>query len=276
MTGPRSAGLKTGPLFSLIFPTYNAASFIASTWDAVGQFLQNAGESWEILFVCDGCTDDTPARLTELIRQDVRNRPEQIRLVSYSGNRGKGYAVRQGLQAARGQWRLFTDVDLAYRFQDVLQVAATLKSGADVAIGSRLHPESRVVVPTRYQGYLYRRQLQSLVFSTVVRRLLPLTQLDTQAGLKGLSARAVRLLCPLLECDGFGFDCEMLVLCRRLRIQVAEVPVTMQYDGQPTTTGWIALPQMLREIWQVRQRWKTTKVLPVVFPSEEWADRQAA
>lgn len=272
MTGPGSAGMTNGPQFSLIFPTYNAASFLASTWDSVSRFLHSAGASWEVLFVCDGCTDNTLARLTHLIQHG----PKQIRLLSYPDNRGKGHAVRRGLQAAQGRWRLFTDVDLAYRFEDILGVAETLKAGADVAIGSRLHPESRVIVPTRYQGYLYRRQLQSLVFSTLVRRLLPLTQLDTQAGLKGLSARAVRLLCPLLECDGFGFDCELLVMCRRLRIPVVEVPVTMQYDGQPTTTGWSALPQMLREIWQVRQRWKTTKVLPVVFPSNDWADRQAA
>jgi dolichyl-phosphate beta-glucosyltransferase len=272
MVGPRSACWTNGPTFSLIFPTYNAASFIDSTWNGVCEFLNTTDERWEVLFVCDGCTDDTPARLTEL----MQNGPRHVRLVSYPANRGKGYAVRRGLEAARGSWRLFTDVDLAYRFEDIAHVAATLKAGADVAIGARLHPESRVIVPTRYQGYLYRRQLQSLVFSAVVRCLLPLGQLDTQAGLKGLSARAVRLLCPLLECDGFGFDCELLVLCGRLGIQVVEVPVTMQYDGEPSTTGWRAFPQMLREIWQVRQRWKSTKVLPTVFTAEEWAERKAA
>ncbi len=288
MTGARSASSANGPLFSLIFPTYNAASLISSTWDAVGRFLQGAGRSWEVLFVCDGCTDGTAERLTELMRQKSRQKsrqesqqesqqePPQIRILSYPVNRGKGYAVRRGLEEARGQWRLFTDVDLAYRFEDVARVAATLQAGADVAIGARLHPESRVIVPTRYLGYLYRRQLQSLVFSALVRRLLPLKQRDTQAGLKGLSARAVRLLCPLLECDGFGFDCELLVLCRGMGIRTIEVPVTMQYDGEPSTTGWVALPQMLSEIWRVRQRWKTRKILPVAFPAEEWADRKAA
>jgi dolichyl-phosphate beta-glucosyltransferase len=272
MTGPRSASSANGPTFTLILPTYNAGSFIASTWESICEFLPTVRESWEILFVCDGCTDDTAARLTEMIPHG----PPSIRLLSYPVNRGKGYAVRRGLEAARGKWRLFTDVDLAYRFEDIVRVAATLQSGADVAIGARLHPESRVIVPTRYQGYLYRRQIQSLVFSTVVRRLLPLKQLDTQAGLKGLSARAVRLLCPLLECDGFGFDCELLVLCRRLRIPAVEVPVTMQYDGLPSTTSWRAFPQMLSEIWRVRQRWKKTRVLPVSFTAEEWADRKAA
>src|SRR5262249_18533699 len=160
----------TAPRYSLIFPVYNAGSFIASTWDAVRRFLAAAPESWEVLFVCDGCTDDTPAQLTDLIPQNSDN----VRLLSYAPNRGNGQAVRCGMAAAHAPWRIFTDVDLAYRFEDVQLLAETLRSGADVAIASRMHPESRVVVPTALYGYAYRRHLQSLLFSRIVRRMLPL------------------------------------------------------------------------------------------------------
>jgi glycosyltransferase involved in cell wall biosynthesis len=272
MVGPYPVRARTTPAFSLIFPTYNAAGFLDATWQAVEKFLRAGSGEWEVLFVCDGCTDDTSARLTERIAQG----PDHVRLISYPVNRGKGHAIRRGMEAARGQWRIFTDVDLAYRFEDILRIADTLRAGADVAIASRLHPDSRVVVPTRWQGYAYRRHFQSLIFSTLVRRLLPLSQRDTQAGLKGLSARAVRLLWPLWQCDGFGFDCELLVSCRSLGIPVAEVPVTMHYDGQASTTGWRSLPRILRDIWAVRQRWARTKVVPIVFPAEDWAERPAA
>src|SRR5262249_24043312 len=153
------------------------------TWDAVVRFLAGKGGSWEILFVCDGCADDTPARLTELLEHG----PANVRLLSYPVNRGKGHAVRRGLEAARGQWRIFTDIDLAYRVEDIERLAATLQAGAEVAIASRVHAESRVVVPTRWLGYAHRRQWQSLIFGTLVRRLLPVKQNDTQAGLKGFS-----------------------------------------------------------------------------------------
>ena len=52
-------------------------------------------------------------------------------------------------------------MDLAYGFDDVLRLAEVLWGGADVAIASRTHPESRLSVPVRLQGYAYRRHLQS-------------------------------------------------------------------------------------------------------------------
>lgn len=272
MIGPHHPPLRAAPQFSLIFPVYNAASVIAGTWDAVSRFLAEGRESWEVLFVCDGCTDDTAACLTELVARG----PGNIRLLSYAPNRGKGHAVRRGLEAARGQWRVFTDVDLAYRFDDVARLAGALRAGADVAIASRMHPESRVVVPTRLYGYAYRRHLQSLIFSTVVRRLLPLKQHDTQAGLKGLSARAARLLLPLLRCDGFCFDCELLAICARLGVPVAEVPVTMQYDAASSTIGWRAMARTVGELYEIRERWGVRRAVPVAIPAEEWALRPAA
>ena len=240
-----------GPDFSLIFPAYNAAGCVTATWDSLRQFLPHAPGSWEFLFVCDGCTDDTVERLQALMRQDVT---ANARLVNYGSNRGKGFAVRRGMQEARGRWRIFTDVDLAYRFDSIVRVAETLQGGAEVAIASRVHPDSRLVVPPTLQGYAYRRYLQSVIFSAVVRRLLPLSQRDTQAGLKGLSARAVQTLLPDLHCNGFGFDCELLSACQKHGMPVVEVPVTVNFDNRSSTTSWRSMRHMLREIWTIRRR----------------------
>src|SRR5262249_9390536 len=235
-----------GPLFSLVFPTYNPGAGLANTWQQVADFLASTSEPWEVLFVCDGCTDGTPQRLADLIAAGGLGR---ARMLSYARNRGKGYAVPRGLEAARGTWRLFTDVDLAYGFDDVLRVAEALRAGADAAIASRMHPGSRVVLPATLQGYAYRRHLQSRMFSGLVHLLLPLRQLDTQAGLKGITARLARLLLPHLRCDGFGFDCEFLTACARFDIAVAEVPVTMRYENRTSTTGARPMLRMLRELW---------------------------
>jgi dolichyl-phosphate beta-glucosyltransferase len=238
-----------GPTFSLIFPTYDAAAFIDQTWAKTARFLADAPESWEVLFVCDGCTDDTADRLDAL----TRGSGPAVRVVRYAENRGKGYAVRRGMLEAVGRYRLFTDVDLAYGFDDVVRVAHTLAAGAEAAIASRLHPESRLILPVGLHGYAYRRHLQSLVFSLLVRGILPLSQRDTQAGLKGLSAAAARLLLPGLTCDGFGFDCELLLACRRHGFPVREVPVTMSYENGTSTTSWRTVRRMLGELWAIRR-----------------------
>ncbi|HMC66490.1 MAG TPA: glycosyltransferase, partial [Gemmataceae bacterium] len=233
-------------------------------------FLQQTRQDWEIMFVCDGCTDGTPSRLVELAGADH----PQVRVLSHTPNRGKGYAVRRGLAAARGEWRLFTDVDLAYRFDDVLRVLHHLQAGADLAIACRLHADTRVTAPTRLLGYVYARHLQSLAFSALVRTLLPIQERDTQAGLKGMSARAARLLLPQLRCNGFGFDCELLMACRHHRLTVAEVPVHVRYDTSSSTTGMRAMSRMIRELLGIRRAWKAPTSPPeeVIAPPR----RQAA
>src|SRR5437868_572615 len=81
-------------------------------------------------------------------------------------------------------------------------------------------PASDVTMPVGLQGYIYRRHIQSQVFGALARLLLPLTQRDLQAGLKGLSARAAGLVLPHLRCDGFGFDCELLTACVRFGLAI--------------------------------------------------------
>ncbi len=268
MHGRRAERGRDEPRFSLVFPTYNPGPGIESVWAEVGRFLDRS-PGWEALFVCDGCTDGTPERLTEL----AAGAPYPVRVLRYSPNRGKGHAVRLGLAAAGGRWRLFTDVDLAYSFADVERVAAELQAGAEVAIASRTHRDSRLVLPPRLQGYAYRRHLQSLVFSAVARGLLPITQRDTQAGLKGMSARAAELILPRLRCDGFGFDCELLTACACLGLPVAEVPVWVRYEDRASTTGLGSMSRMLRELWRIRRAWRK---LPPPVPAEKSLQKEAA
>jgi len=252
MQPPNPARATVPGLTSLVFPAYNPGTLVERTWSEVQAFLRRAPGNWEMLFVCDGCTDGTAERLAEWTRAEA----DRVRVLRYAPNRGKGYAVRHGLMAARGQWRLFTDVDLAYGFDDILRVAATLRSGAAVAIASRLHPASRLLLPAALQGYAYRRHVQSLVFSRLVRLLLPLRQLDTQAGLKGLSASAANALLPHLRSEGFEFDCELLTACARFGLPVAEVPVCVRYEDALSTTTLQTAGQMLRALWKIRRTWK--------------------
>lgn len=247
-------------MISLVLPAYNPGPTIERTWRAVRQFLAARaarGDSWEAVIVLDGCTDDTTERLARL---RAEGDAAAIRTVNYLPNRGKGYAVRTGLLAARGAIRIFTDVDLAYPFDDVLRVVAAIESGAGVAIGSRAHPDSLMQLPAGLLGYAYRRTVQGRIFAAVARLLLPIANRDTQAGLKGMTATVAESLLPHLNCDGFGFDCELLTACARSGIAVTEVPVNVRYDTAVSTTGAWAGLRMLRELWRIRQSWRTKSV----------------
>jgi dolichyl-phosphate beta-glucosyltransferase len=239
-------------LISLVLPAYNPGPDIVHTFRRIRSFLRNAVQRWEVIFVCDGCADGTPERLEYLNRRAF----EPIRVLSYPKNRGKGFAVRTGLAAARGRWRIFTDVDLAYSLRDVERLANVLRAGADVAIASREHPDSEVIAPARLLAYANRRQLQGRAFGWLARRLLPLRQRDMQAGLKGLSAAAAECILPFLGRNGFGFDCELLTACHHFGISVAEVPVRVRFDSPRTSTGWVKALQMVWELFQIRGDWR--------------------
>src|SRR5437016_4490322 len=75
------------------------------------------------------------------LTQDLRDR---VRVLLHTPNRGKGFAVRRGLEEGAGAWLIFTDVDLPYGLEGVLRVAEKLKAGNDVVVASRLHPDSRL------------------------------------------------------------------------------------------------------------------------------------
>ncbi len=239
-------------LTSLILPTYNPGAAIAATWDALHGFLESADGRWEVIIVTDGSTDGTTERLTTWAKSSRM----PVRILSLITNRGKGYAVRQGLLAARGEFRLFTDVDLAYGFDEVAQLARALWAGHEVAIASRCHANSEMVLPPRLIGYLFRRHLQSEVFGALARRLLPIAQLDTQAGLKGMSAAVAERIVPRLRCDGFGFDCELLTACARFGIEVHEAPVRVRYQDAASTTGWRAVRRMIGDLLRIRRDWR--------------------
>jgi dolichyl-phosphate beta-glucosyltransferase len=260
-------------LKSLVLPAYNPGPLLERTFAAVLDFIRSRDPQWEVVFVLDGCTDGSEERLAELV-QDA-NEPA-IRVLSHSPNRGKGYAVRRGLLAANGRVRIFTDVDLAYGLDQVVDLAWALQSGAQVAIASREAPGSRVQLPFEMLSWALRRRMQSRVFGTIVRTLLPIQERDTQAGLKGMTAAVARALLPRLACDGFGFDCEFLTACHANDIPVRELAVDVSFDDAASTTGWKASVSMLRELLAIRRRWKE-KALTAHTPAAEPATvRRAA
>lgn len=261
-----------GALNSLILPTYNAKPLLAATTTTIERFLRRAGEPWEILFVCDGCTDGTAVWLEEW----AKGFGPQVRVIELPVNRGKGHAVRVGMTAARGDFRIFTDVDLAYGMEEVHKIVAALRGGADLAIATRTAPESELLLPAGMIGYVFARKFQSAVFSRIVRLILGIPFLDTQAGLKGMTAATADRLMPALRSNGFEFDCEWLAVAVRRGLTIAEVPVRVRYDrGGHSTTSAASLVRMLHGLWRIRRRVRRLEPVPLL-PTEATPRRVAA
>lgn len=205
----------TAPALSVVVPTLNEEGCIDEFLERVSRFLQSRGSSWEIVVVDDGSDDATVARVEQRIAVDPR-----VRLVRQQ-HRGKGAAVRRGMLAAQGAWRLMADADLSVSPDawSVLLDAAAERSPAAVIAGSREAPGARRI------GEPLTRHLIGRVFNSLVQFLvLPGIQ-DTQCGFKLFSADATRTLFPHLTIEGFAFDVELLFLARRAGFRIREVGV---------------------------------------------------
>jgi dolichyl-phosphate beta-glucosyltransferase len=250
---------------TLVLPTYKAAEFIESTMSRLRRFLGEHPD-WCVLFVCDGQADDTAKKLVPL----VEDLPNQVQIEAYDVNRGKGYALRRGLSMARTPYRVYTDVDLAYDPDEAIKILRLLESGADLAVANRASPESLFWMSPRDFPTIYRRHLMSRTFNWWLRRMLPISILDTQAGLKGISARAWEVLGPNITTDGFFFDVELLAWAGAARMRIDETPIFVKYID-PTTVrmvrdGW----NMIRATLKLRRKMRTGVTAALI---RQWKDQ---
>jgi len=247
LSAPARKGFS--PRATLVVPTYNAIAFIDQTVRRLRRFVAEHPD-WCVLFVCDGCSDDTPRRLTELLAEDTPG----LRVESYAENRGKGFALRRGLDLADTEYRFFTDVDLAYDPDEAIKLLGVLQQGFDLAVVNRVHADSRYLISPRDFPSIYKRHLMSRSFNWWLRKMLPITILDTQAGLKGMTAGAWQRLSPQMRTEGFFFDVELLARAGAAGLKTGEAPVRFSYVD-PTTVrmvkhGW----PMVFETLKLRKR----------------------
>jgi dolichyl-phosphate beta-glucosyltransferase len=236
------------PAVSLIIPVRNGAEFLPHTLRELQAFLA-CEPGAEVVLVDDGSAPRTAALLAGFACDQPR-----VRLLVHEINQGKGAAVARGMLAARGRVRVFTDADLAYPLDQLPRMCAAIETGADVAIACRVLRESRYLMSPTFFHYLYTRHLLSRAYNAVVRWTLLPGILDSQAGLKGFSARAAEVIFPRMTIRGFGFDVEALLIARRHGLRTAQVPVHFRYDSEPTTVrlardGGTLLSDLARIRW---------------------------
>lgn len=258
------------PSLSLVIPVYNAADQLPATLEAVDAFARRYPGTVEVLFVDDHSSEVE----TQLILEDFTRQRGYARLLRNATNRGKGYSVTRGMVAARGKYRVFTDVDLAYPLSEVHKIVSELEGGADVAIACRVLPESRYLMSPSFFHYLYTRHLMSRAFNKVVQAFLLPGILDTQAGLKGFTAEATQLCFSRTTIPGFGFDIEFLYIAQQHGLAIKQTAVSFRYDDEPTTMRFASdSRRMFIDIWRVRTNaWRGQYAVAntrFVFPVED-------
>jgi dolichyl-phosphate beta-glucosyltransferase len=202
---------------SIVIPAYNEERRLPQTMQLVLDWLARGPFAFrEVIVVDDGSRDGTAGVVEKFAKTSA-----WVRLARNPGNRGKGYAVRNGMSEAKGEWILYTDADLSTPIGEIVKLhQAAREQSAGVAIGSRAVDRSLVEV---HQPAM--RELSGRAFNLVMRAVTGLPFKDTQCGFKLYRADAARQIFPRQKQEGFSFDVEDLLIAKKLGVRAVEVPV---------------------------------------------------
>ena len=209
--------IQIPPLLTLVIPAFNEAARLPKSLSE----LKNHAASWdfpyEIVVVVEPGSDET----LELAKAAAKSFPE-LRVIGNSAHHGKGFAVRTGMLAGRGEILFFTDCDLSTPLPDLDRAIALFRAEPeiDIIVGSRKHPDSQIL---QHQSAM--RELMGNTFNRLVRALAGFKFLDTQCGFKGFRAQAAAEIFKRQRIDGFSFDVEVLLLAQAIGFVIIEVPV---------------------------------------------------
>jgi dolichyl-phosphate beta-glucosyltransferase len=228
----------------VVIPAYNEAQRLPAYLSEVVAYFDGRGEPHEVIVVDDGSADETAARVLEA--QAIH---QAVTLHRLAENRGKGFAVRAGMRAARGDLRLMADADGATPIAEFKRLETAIQAGADLAVGSRALPD-----PSVRREVLIHRKLSGEIFNFFARRMGVGDVTDTQCGFKLFRGAVAEALFGELETTGFGFDVELLMLARRRGYRVIEVAIN--WADQPGSKVEVLRdgPRMLAQIVRARVR----------------------
>lgn len=193
---------------SLIIPALAEEQMIVSTLQEVAIYLQNEksiGTTEVIVVAADGGD-----RTAELAKQHAKLFTH-FKVIEPGKKVGKGRDVKLGVEAAHGAYIVFTDADLATPIHHLKKLEDSLRSGADVVIGTR-------AIKTVHETF--ERRMSSMVSNALIQLIVLPGIKDTQCGFKGFRADAAQRIFKQQQIMGWGFDIEILAMARKFKYKI--------------------------------------------------------
>ena len=206
---------------SAIIPAYNEGKNIHSDLNKIIESLNKVTKDFEIILVNDGSKDNTLEEIQKI-------KDKRLKIKSSEENKGKGYALKYGFSFARGKYITFMDADLDINPDSLKNFFKYMEfHNADIVIGSKRHPQSKVYYP-------FFRRVLSRGYQLINFSLFRLNVSDTQSGLKLLKYACAKDLMNRVTVKKYAFDLELLVNAKRRGYKVVEAPIILDYKFNTT------------------------------------------
>lgn len=232
-------------IFSVIVPFYNEKD-ICRNYKILSSYLKKNIPSYEIILVGDGSS----SKITNPLRELIKNDPN-AKLISYSANKGRGYAVMQGFKNAIGNYLAYIDADLEISPKYLIPLFEKLKK-YDVVIANKFHYNSKVISP-------FIRRLSSRLFNAIIQIGLGSKIKDHQVGLKGFRRETIRKVLPHIKEERWLFDLELLYLLQKRNFSIIDIPIKITYGFKKIQSSFIIdFLKLFAIMFIIRNRHKNT------------------
>tara|TARA_Y100000590_G_scaffold405666_2_gene494203 strand:- start:127 stop:936 length:810 start_codon:yes stop_codon:yes gene_type:complete len=246
--------MKDGVEVSVVLPSYHGADVVKTQVPVLLEYLGTIGVDYEVIIVDDGSCDGGKTEQAAKILG--------CRYLENLVNQGKGSAVRRGMLAARGKFRIFTDIDIPFEISTIERMLYYLqaKSYHFVAGDRTLENSSYFVKVSRA------RRAMSHIYSNIVGRLVAGGWFDTQCGIKGFRDYVAEDLFSVGRIDRFAFDVELFYVALKRNYDIKRIPVELRCNEissvnilRDGTTMVLDLPKILFN--QLFNRYQPTESL---------------
>ena len=223
---------------SIVIPCYNESKDIAKNAEIVKEYLNSKAIDYELLLVNDGSKDNTKEVIASL---------DGVVKAGYDINRGKGGAIKEGIEKSTGDYILFMDADLSTDLS-AIDTLLPLLGKEQFIIGSRHHKESKIPVKQplkrRFIGWCCRKLVNSK---------FGMHYKDTQCGFKCIEASLAKKLASKQIINDFAFDVEYLYYAKLNNIKAYEIPVIWKDDRGSTVSPFRSSKKFLKDMNKIKK-----------------------
>jgi len=232
---------------SIIIPSYKNAVILDNNLPYLITNLSKCDFTNEIIIVDDGSDDNGKTK-------DIASK-YNCKFILSETNKGKGNAVRLGMISATGKYRIFTDADIPYEFENITNMLYYLDfKEFEMVVGDRTLENSKY-----FSEITVSRNLGSKIFSFIVGRFIAGGQFDTQCGLKGFRDYIAKDLFSVSKINGFTLDVELFYIAYKRNYDIKCIPVALRSNEGNSVNVFVHGIKMLFDLPKIIFNFYTKK-----------------
>lgn len=237
----------------IIIPVYNEQEDLESSVLKLKSFCEKNLKNWNWqIIIADNASKDNTLKIAKELSKEYRN----VGFIHLQ-EKGRGRAIKKAWTESRADFVSYMDVDLSTDLKHFPSLIKSLAKGYDIAIGSRLLKESKVV------GRTLKREIISRCYNLLIKIFFWVNFSDAQCGFKAVTHEVVNKLIPNIEDNEWFFDSEMLIVGEKSGFKIYEEPVLWEDNPGSTVRVMKTASGDLKGLWRLfwTQPWRKLKKL---------------